>query len=71
MESQKERTLRLKCCVSVGGLASPEDMDFYPLIVTLRSEDVTLHGGVAVVPFEMFNTFLVEFDSYEDRLFKI
>lgn len=71
VESQKERTLRLKRCVSVRGLAGPEDMDFYPLIVTLRSEDVTLHDGVAVVPFEMFNTFLVEFDSYEDRLFKI
>ena len=70
-ESQKERTIQLKCCMSVRGLGGCGRMRFYPLVVTLRSEDITMHEGVPVVPFEKLNSFIVGFDSYEDELFKV
>ena len=65
-EEQKERTIKLKSNVRFVGLAG---LDFFPLIVTLKTEGVVLHEGVAVVPFELFNAFLVDFPCYEGELF--
>ncbi len=70
-ESQKERTIQLKGCMSVRGLEGHGGMRFYPLVVTLRAEDITIHEGVPVVPFEKLNSFIVGFDCYEDELFRV
>ncbi|MFQ6079761.1 MAG: NERD domain-containing protein [Thermodesulfobacteriota bacterium] len=68
-QTQRERTMKLKS-VAIKGLPHPEEMSFFPMVVTLKSEDVVLHEGVAIVPFEMLNTFVVNFDSYEAELFR-
>lgn len=70
-EGQKERTIQLKGCMSVRGLRGCEAMHFYPLVVTLKSEDVTIHEGVPVVPFEKLNSFIVGLDCYEDEIFRV
>ena len=43
-------------------------MDFYPVIVTLKSEGRTLHEGTPIVPFEALNAFLVEFEILRGEL---
>ncbi|MGQ4912008.1 MAG: hypothetical protein ACP6KW_07540 [Candidatus Thorarchaeota archaeon] len=40
----------------------------YPLVVTWLVEDVQLFEGVAVVPIFKLNSFILEFDQYEDML---
>jgi hypothetical protein len=70
-ESQKERAIQLERCVSPGVLGDHDGMAFYPLIVTLRSQDLQVHEGVAAVPFSALNTFLVDFDLYQEDLFRV
>jgi hypothetical protein len=66
-EDQMERTGKLR-----GHARAVEEgiegLDFYPLVVTLKCEAITLHEGVPVVPFEMLNAFLVDFESYRAQL---
>jgi hypothetical protein len=66
-EGQMERTARLRAHARARdeGIAN---LDFYPLVVTLKCEAITLHEGVPVVPFEMLNAFLVHFESYQAQL---
>ncbi len=69
-EAQKVRTVKLKASLSSKGSSGTEEMAFFPLIVTLKAEGVFAHDGVAIVPFEMLNAFLVDFDSYRAELFR-
>lgn len=69
VRDQKERTVQFKRWGSHRGIADAEKAPFYPLIVTLRNEDLVLHRGVAVVPFEMLNRFLLDFHRHEAGLF--
>ncbi len=68
-ESQKERTIQLKGRISPKGLPIDDGAVLYPIVVTLRSEDLAIHGGVPIVPFQGLNTFVVDFDSYRESFF--
>ncbi len=68
---QKERTIQLRRCMSATKLQPRDEMHLYPMVVTLKSEDVTVHEGVPVVPFDKLNSFIVGFDWYEDELFRV
>jgi hypothetical protein len=67
-EEQLERTVQLRASLETRGLSSLGDSTLYPAIVTLMNEGISVHEGIPIVPFELFNSFLVSFDSYENEL---
>ena len=70
-EAQLERTTELSACLIKIGLSSLENLVLFPIVVTLMHEGITIHEGVPIIPFELFNSFLVDFDSYEDELARV
>jgi hypothetical protein len=67
-EEQLERTVQLRACIEARGLSSLNNLILYPAVVTLMNEGISVHEGIPIVPFELFNSFLVDFDSYENDL---
>jgi len=70
-EEQLERTVQLRACLEARELTSLRDLILYPAIVTLMNEGTFVHEGIPIVPFELFNSFLVGFDSYENELVRV
>ncbi len=66
---QKERTVQFKRHGYPRDGKRRKETRFYPLIVTLKSEEVVLDEGVAVVPFQGLNRFIFDFYAYEPELF--
>jgi hypothetical protein len=70
-EDQLERTMELRSCLESKGLMHLEALKLYPALVTLQQEDISIHEGVPIVPFEQLNAFLVNFAYYEDELARV
>jgi hypothetical protein len=70
-EEQLERTVQLRACLERRGPLSLKGLILYPAIVTLMNEGISVHEGIPIVPFELFNYFLVGFDSYENELVRV
>jgi hypothetical protein len=50
------------------GKLSPKEYQLFPVIVTWLVEEVELHEGVPVVPIFKLNSFILDFDQYEDLI---
>jgi hypothetical protein len=50
------------------GKLSPKECQLFPVIVTWLVEEVELHEGVPVVPIFKLNSFILDFDQYEDLI---
>ena len=71
-EKQKERTRELSFELNnlskkMGRLPAGE-YQFIPVIVTWLVEEVELHEGVPVVPIFKLNSFILDFDQYDDLI---
>jgi hypothetical protein len=71
-EKQKERTVRLttqlgKLSERISTLRAGE-YRFFPVVVTWLVEEVEINEGVPVVPVFKLNSFIQDFDKYEDLL---
>lgn len=71
-EKQKTRTQELsdeldKLAKKMGKL-SARDYQLLPVLVTWLVEEVELHEGVPVVPIFKLNSFILDFDQYEDLI---
>jgi hypothetical protein len=71
-EKQKTRTKELseeldRLAKKMGKL-SPKEYQLLPVIVTWLVEEVELHEGVPVVPIFKLNSFILDFDQYEDLI---
>ena len=67
-ELQRERTAKLKEIVGQKGILMDPSMRFYPMVITLKNEGISLHEGTPIVPFEALNSFLVDLDLIEAEL---
>jgi hypothetical protein len=71
-EKQKDRTKKLSedldsLSRKIGKMTSRE-YNIFPAIVTWLVEEVELHEGVPVVPIFKLNSFILDFDQYEDLI---
>ncbi len=74
-EKQKERTVRLtgqldRLAQKIVTMKEGE-YEFIPIIVTWLVEDVEMHDGVPIVPVFKFNSFVLNFESYQDFMVSI
>lgn len=71
-EKQKERTSRLMTQLNQLSLKLSNikegSYEFIPIIVTWLVEEVEMHEGVAVVPVFKFNSFVLNFEQYQDLM---
>ncbi|TFG31863.1 hypothetical protein EU527_11450 [Candidatus Thorarchaeota archaeon] len=71
-EKQKERTYNLT--TQLEGLSQKihsmkkGEYEFIPIIVTWLVEEVEMHEGVPVVPVFKFNSFILNFEQYQDLM---
>ena len=70
-EAQLERTTELRSFLSEEGPDSLGELALFPVVVTMMREGISIHEGIPIIPFELFNSFLVNFDSYEDELARV
>jgi len=71
-EKQKIRTQELsdeldRLSKKISNLHARE-YQLFPVLVTWLVEEVELHGGVPVVPIFKLNSFILDFDQYEDLM---
>ena len=71
-EKQKERTLKLtsqlqRLSQKIEKMRGGE-YEFIPIIVTWLVEEVEMHEGVPIVPVFKFNSFILNFEQYQDLM---